>query len=52
MREAIKEKRFAKFVQDFMIKQYPKYDYPKWIREAMDVAGITLFDSGDTRTSK
>ena len=40
MREAIKEKRFTKFVQDFMIKQYPKCDYPKWILEAMDVAGI------------
>ena len=42
MREAIKEKRFTKFVQDFMIKQYPKCDYPKWILEAMDVAGIKL----------
>ena len=42
MREAIKEKRFSKFVQDFMIKQYPKRDYPKWILDAMDVAGIKL----------
>ena len=46
MREAIKEKRFAKFVQDFMIKQYPSCEYPKWIEEAMKVAEIKLLRVG------
>lgn len=39
MREAIKGGYFPKWVQDFMLKQFPKKDYPKWVVDALNKAG-------------
>jgi queuine tRNA-ribosyltransferase len=39
IRSAITENRFPTFVQEFMQKQYPKGDYPNWVKEALQAAG-------------
>jgi len=42
MRQAIMEDRFAAFVQQFMLLQYPAKDYPSWAREALESVKIPL----------
>jgi tRNA-guanine transglycosylase len=42
MREAIAAHRFAAFVQQFFVTQFPNKDYPLWTIEALDSVGIKL----------
>lgn len=42
VRESISEDRFPEFVQDFMFKQFPTREYPKWVVEALESVNITL----------
>lgn len=46
MREAIREGRFPDHVRAFMLRQFPKKNYPLWVVEALQAAGIEL-DGGD-----
>ncbi|BBN00677.1 queuine tRNA-ribosyltransferase catalytic subunit [Marchantia polymorpha subsp. ruderalis] len=39
---SILEGRFPRFVQDFLQKQFPNGDVPKWVRSAMEVAEIDI----------
>lgn len=41
-RKAIIDGSFEHFVQQFMLDLYPNREYPKWSREALTKAGITL----------
>lgn len=38
----LQEQRFPEFVRSFLKDMYPAGDVPKWVREAMEVAGIDL----------
>lgn len=42
MREAIAEDRFPEFVQSFMLKMFPKRNYPQWTIDALHSANISL----------
>jgi len=42
IRTAIMEDRYPQFVQEFMITQYPKKDYPGWAKDALEASGISL----------
>ncbi|XP_014481325.1 PREDICTED: probable queuine tRNA-ribosyltransferase isoform X2 [Dinoponera quadriceps] len=42
IRESIKEQRFPKFVQDYMLTAYPNKDYPTWIINALEAVNVTL----------
>lgn len=42
MRAAIKNGSFPKFVQNFMIKQFPKKNYPNWVTEALGKQGMFI----------
>lgn len=42
MRQAIRDGVWTKFVQDFMLVQNPKKNYPGWIVDALNHVGIEL----------
>jgi len=42
MRNSIIDGTFPTFVQNFIRLQYPTSNYPKWVKEALEAAGITL----------
>ncbi|KAL3677983.1 hypothetical protein R1sor_020939 [Riccia sorocarpa] len=42
MHTSILEGRFPEFVQEFLQKQFPNGDVPKWVRNAMEVAHIDI----------
>ncbi|XP_001607235.2 queuine tRNA-ribosyltransferase catalytic subunit [Nasonia vitripennis] len=42
IRESIEEKRFPKYVQDYMLKVYPEKNYPEWIADALRAVNIEL----------
>lgn len=42
MRQAILADDLPRFVNDYMAKMFPKGDVPKWVRDALKVAGIEL----------
>ncbi|KAL2641425.1 hypothetical protein R1flu_009012 [Riccia fluitans] len=42
MHTSILEGRFPQFVQEFLQKQFPNRDVPKWVRNAMEVAEIDI----------
>ena len=42
MRNAILDQTFPNFVKEFMSLQYPKKNYPTWVVDALNDAGITL----------
>ena len=42
MRTAIIEQRFGDFVREFMCRRFPDCNYPTWVLEAMQDAGIEL----------
>ncbi|XP_045479548.1 queuine tRNA-ribosyltransferase catalytic subunit [Harmonia axyridis] len=42
IRDSISNGTFPVFVADFMLKNYPDKDYPKWIRESLEAVNITL----------
>jgi len=42
IRNAITDGSFPQFVQNFMLQQFPQKDYPKWVRDALEVAGVSL----------
>jgi len=41
-RQSIIEGRFNEYVAEFMLKQFPKKDYPNWIVESLKSVGISL----------
>ncbi|XP_025152539.1 queuine tRNA-ribosyltransferase catalytic subunit isoform X2 [Harpegnathos saltator] len=42
IRESIKEQKFPKFIQDYMLTVYPNKDYPTWIVKALEAVNVTL----------
>jgi len=44
MREAIREERFEKYVQDFFTRHHPKGDYPAWAVTALRSVNIELVE--------
>lgn len=42
IRNSIKEQRFSKFVQNYMLTVYPDKDYPTWIINALKAVNISL----------
>jgi queuine tRNA-ribosyltransferase len=42
IRESIKEQRFPKFIQDYMLTVYPNKEYPAWIINALEAVNVTL----------
>ena len=42
IRESIVEKRFPKYVQEYMLKVYPEKDYPTWVVDALKTVNIEL----------
>ncbi|WJX59903.1 tRNA-guanosine(34) preQ1 transglycosylase [Trifolium repens] len=42
LHSSIVEKRFPKFVCDFLHQMFPKGDVPEWVCNAMEVAGIDI----------
>ncbi|XP_013776463.2 queuine tRNA-ribosyltransferase catalytic subunit 1-like [Limulus polyphemus] len=42
IRDSIKSDKFPVFVQEFMLKVYPKKDYPKWVTDALAAVNINL----------
>uniref|UniRef100_A0A6B2L6N0 Queuine tRNA-ribosyltransferase catalytic subunit 1 n=1 Tax=Arcella intermedia TaxID=1963864 RepID=A0A6B2L6N0_9EUKA len=41
-RQSIIDQKFVEFVQQFMLKQFPKKDYPSWVTDALGSVHITL----------
>ncbi|KYN14248.1 putative queuine tRNA-ribosyltransferase [Trachymyrmex cornetzi] len=42
IRDSIKEQRFPRFIQDYMLIVYPNKDYPTWIINALQAVNVTL----------
>lgn len=42
IRNSIKEQRFPRFIQDYMLIVYPNKDYPTWIINALQAVNVTL----------
>lgn len=42
IRQSIAEKRFPKYVQDYMLKVYPEKNYPAWAVDALRAVNIEL----------
>jgi len=42
IRDSIKEQRFPRFIQDYMLTVYPNKDYPTWIINALEAVNVTL----------
>ncbi|XP_018399756.1 PREDICTED: probable queuine tRNA-ribosyltransferase [Cyphomyrmex costatus] len=42
IRNSIKEQRFPRFIQDYMLTVYPNKDYPTWIINALQAVNVTL----------
>ena len=42
LRKSILEKRFPRFVEDFMTTMYPSKDYPDWVVDALAAVNISL----------
>lgn len=42
-REAIIDGSYKTFVRDFMLRQFPKKEYPQWSVDALTAAGIDLY---------
>lgn len=42
IRESIKEQRFPKFIQNYMLTVYPDKEYPAWIINALEAVNVTL----------
>ncbi|KAL3267393.1 hypothetical protein HHI36_011522 [Cryptolaemus montrouzieri] len=42
IRNSITQGNFPKFVADFMLKNYPDKNYPKWIKESLSTVNINL----------
>ncbi|EZA50132.1 hypothetical protein DMN91_000702 [Ooceraea biroi] len=42
IRSSIREQRFPRFVQDYMLTAYPDKDYPVWIVNALEAVNVTL----------
>lgn len=42
IRDSIKEQRFPRFIQDYMLTVYPNKDYPTWIVNALGTVNVTL----------
>lgn len=42
IRESIEEKRFPKYVQDYMLKVYPEKNYPVWVVDALRAVNVEL----------
>ena len=42
LRESIVEQRFGAYVQQFMLRQFPKKNYPSWTVDALQAVGISL----------
>ncbi|XP_011643100.1 queuine tRNA-ribosyltransferase catalytic subunit [Pogonomyrmex barbatus] len=42
IRDSIKEQRFPKFIQNYMLTAYPNKDYPRWIVNALEAVNVTL----------
>ncbi|KAK9870017.1 hypothetical protein WA026_006112 [Henosepilachna vigintioctopunctata] len=42
IRNSVSENTFPEFVADFMLKNYPKKDYPNWIKESLAKVNISL----------
>ncbi|KYN17845.1 putative queuine tRNA-ribosyltransferase [Trachymyrmex cornetzi] len=43
MRDSIKEQRFPRFIQDYMLIIYSNEDYPTWIINALQAVNVTLY---------
>lgn len=42
MRDAITEDKFPEFVQSFMLKMFPKRNYPQWTVDALHSVNVSL----------
>lgn len=42
IRQSIEEKRFPKYVQDYLLNVYPDKDYPLWVVDALKAVNIEL----------
>ncbi|XP_012230723.2 queuine tRNA-ribosyltransferase catalytic subunit [Linepithema humile] len=42
IRESIKEQRFPRFIQNYMLTVYPNKEYPAWIINALEAVNVTL----------
>lgn len=42
IRNSIKEQRFPKFIQEYMLAVYPNKDYPIWIINALEAVNVSL----------
>lgn len=42
IRDSIKEQRFPRFIQEYMLAVYPDKDYPIWIINALEAVNVTL----------
>lgn len=42
IRNSIKEQKFPKFIQEYMLAVYPNKDYPIWIINALEAVNVTL----------
>lgn len=42
IRQSIKEQRFPKFIQQYMLDLYPNKEYPSWIVNALKAVNVTL----------
>ncbi|KAL6443859.1 hypothetical protein ACFW04_001715 [Cataglyphis niger] len=42
IRDSIKEQRFPRFIQEYMLAVYPNKDYPIWIINALEAVNVTL----------
>ena len=42
IRDSIKEQRFPRFIQDYMLIVYTNKDYPTWIINALQAVNVTL----------
>ena len=42
IRRTIRNQTFPDFVKEFMLKQFPKKNYPTWVIESLESVGIKL----------
>lgn len=49
IRESIKQDKFPEYIKTFMVRMYPKKDYPTWVIEALQSVNVNLESSNQNK---